>query len=703
VDIRTGAADSEIASALRASVGIRPRRMNLSPRTFPRRIAVTPVFDRVAIVLGLAATIVYAFFTLLPTTLGLWPTLLCLLALAPAGAVVHVWSDRASGAGRRLFGPLTLFSLAFVFVLALRAISLALGEEGRFFVLKSQTHAAEPVLAAHLEEDDPERRGAAFPPITTDAAQAGLSDDVFPGTLSVSSADSYLGSAAFVLRFTSGLGGDYVAAELPTPIRGAAAVANAASVVSSLAVQAAQPLPPRTGLDLYVRYFNGTGAFVADRAATGKRARLRNPVANRWYFLEGKSRAPSEAAAASILLVVRTESSGAQYALLADAPLVVSGAPRLYRAIVADASTPNAATRAGAIAIAALAAVFIGYLLPLGGALSRRLPPLSIAALNGARASLAIGTLVGIGLAAYLVEMSLYGGYSGYVDSLREAGTGALGRWYLRTLALLPTGVAVGLLAGRLVSGERRRWRPVEIAAVVIGSLIPASYLLKTTLVLPLLQVLLVLYFVRRRGLAWLTAAAAGIALVTPIVYWVRFYGLSEVAFFASADYWRQFWTNVTSRFFHYESLMITVPIPNSESPWQPLVDLATTAVPRFLWDEKPLSPATRFTREHLMPGLQTGTDVGVISLPGELWLLGGALGLLVGGMAIGVALRFSHALIASRIAEGNLLVAAGLVSGLIFLVDGWGLSSATIEVALVSLGWIVLLRPMRPRGSTSS
>jgi hypothetical protein len=138
------------------------------------------------------------------------------------------------------------------------------------------------------------------------------------------------------------------------------------------------------------------------------------------------------------------------------------------------------------------------------------------------------------------------------------------------------------------------------------------------------------------------------------------------------------------------------VPDPSSEPIWNPIVDFFGTAVPRFLWEDKPVSAATRFTHEHLLHGLNTGTDIGVISLPGESWLIGGIAGIFLIGAGIGILLNLASELMRGRDSEGTLLLAAGLTTYLVFLNDGWGIASATIEALIASIGWIIFLRPYR-------
>jgi hypothetical protein len=217
---------------------------------------------------------------------------------------------------------------------------------------------------------------------------------------------------------------------------------------------------------------------------------------------------------------------------------------------------------------------------------------------------------------------------------------------------------------------------------------------LKTALAIPLLTVLLVLYFRRRRtGIAlWISAVA--FVVLTPFVYLVRSEGKLRLSELVSGAYWSDFSQSASSRFFHFESLMIASQHGSSEHPWQPFVDFFTTLVPRAVWPGKPVSEAARFTHQYLVPGLHAPQDIGVISLPGTAWLAGGTTGLFVLGLVLGVLLRFARTYLAdARANAGSVLLTAGLVTFLVFLNDGWGLASSLIQMLIASLGWLVLLR----------
>jgi hypothetical protein len=269
----------------------------------------------------------------------------------------------------------------------------------------------------------------------------------------------------------------------------------------------------------------------------------------------------------------------------------------------------------------------------------------------------------------------------------------ALGRWYLHAVASVPAALAVLLLARRIDLGLRARWRVLEVFVIVAGIAIALSYWLKAAIILPLLTVLLFAYFVRRRAAILLWLGGIGLAVVTPFVYLVRGSGRIDFALLTTQTYWQEFADNLSSRFFHFESLMITTPFGATQPAWQPFADFVNTVVPRVLWEDKPLSAAARFSDEYLRSGLHSQTDVGVLSLPGEIWLVGGAPGIVVCGVLIGVLLRLAHTLVRHSEGRGTLLLAAGLVTTLLFLNDGWGLASAAVTMLIASAGWLVMLR----------
>jgi hypothetical protein len=617
---------------------------------------------------------------------------LSLLSLALVGSVgavgIQLWTDRAFPSKVRLLGPLGLFSLVFVLVLAVRAVPLALGMDGRYFVVDDGK--AVPLIAERLANDQPEA-GPGVPRRAEFSAPQAKVDEHEVKTIGHV---AYRGSKAIELRVLTQTKLSYIALALPTPRGGSVPVSDGAAVSASVAWMPLAPLPSGTKVDLAVRYsatdLSWVGEHVVSQAAAA--------AVSRWSVLQGSDTVPPGAALATPLFLVRPVRAGAVHLAL-DAPLVIPGAKstRPFLNDEGDAEVGDSFGIAAALAVAMLAAVLAGFLLGIGEAAASLVPRLTLAHPREGPTRRLIIAITVLGIAAYLTEMTLHGGYFDYVGSLSDPAEATEGKWYLRATALIPSGIAAMLLARRLLHGHRERWGSLDWFVVVVGTLIPLSYLLKAPLAIPLLTILLVWYVVSRRALVWLAATGIVGALLLPLVYLIRFEGFSASSQLFSGGYWREFGTNVTSRFFHFESFMITVPLPSSEAPWRPFVDFFATAVPRVFWEGKPVSPATRFTQEHLLNGLNTGTDVGVISLPGEFWLIGGSAGLLAGGLTIGVLLSLANGLIRRADGDGMLLLAAGLTTCLVFWNDGWGIASATIEALIGSLGWLIFLRRAQP------
>jgi hypothetical protein len=347
------------------------------------------------------------------------------------------------------------------------------------------------------------------------------------------------------------------------------------------------------------------------------------------------------------------------------------------------------------IAVGLLLVILAGFMLPLAGGLSR-LPSLTILRPDhGSRRWLMLG-LLAVGIAGYALEMRAYGGYGAYLGALGALGVEGLGKWYLHAAALIPSAMGVAVLVRWIVLGRVGRPSVLEAAVAAIGLGIACSYFLKAAVAIPALTILLAAYYHRGRTAAiWLWVAGGLFAVATPFIYLVRGEGRIDLSQLFEATYWNSFLDNLTSRFFHFESLMIAAPFGGSESVLQPVKDFAVTAVPRALWADKPLSPAARFTDEFLRPGLHTPTDIGVLSLPGELWLAGGVAGVLIFGLLIGVLLRTATALVAhgGSKATGTLLLGCALTVGLVMLNDGWGVASVLVVNLIAQMGWMPFAR----------
>ena len=619
----------------------------------------------------------------------LWPGWLALglfFSLLPLGLAIHWTLDRRSGAARRLFGPLALFTVAFVAVLGVRALDLLAGGDGRYYAV-TPDGTSERLTIAPLRQDSPE----------VDLGSTTVESSDTPLQASLSSRDPWVGSVSLSVRLLPRSEG-YRTLLVGTPAGREVAVAPGKTVAASLAVRVPSTLPPRAELQLYSRFRSATGEFISDEPVADPVTA--ESVGDGWRQLHGAVRAPDDAASASALLLVRSLRSGQRYVVDLDAPLLLLGNDEQVTGFAAGGveSQPvrDSYRRALAIAIATMLAVFAGYLAGIGGRLGSRLPGLGFADLAKPSVRRLIGGITIIGVAAYVVEMSTYGGYPEYLRSLDTVWQAAEGKWYLRAIATAPMGMAVALGVRRLFVARGEPWRLVEIATLVIGPSIAASYWVKTTIVLPLVAFLVCCYFIRRRAAIWLWVTAGAVALLTPFVYIVRGAGAIDLGSFFSGAYWNEFIDNLTSRFFQFESLMLASGQALSEAPWRPLTDLVSSAVPRVLWDDKPLSASAEFTDKYLLPGLHTPTDIGVSSLPGEFWIHGGALGVLTLGFALGVFIRVLHAGVVAQRAIGTLLLCAGGLTAALQLNDGEGIASVIVLNLIAAFGWLVLLRPLR-------
>ena len=617
---------------------------------------------------------------------------LALLAVAPLLAVaVHVVVERRSTPRRFGFAaPLPLFALVFVVILGGRAATLLAGEEGRYFVVGDRGASTEWKLTSALRTDAPERTVSP----TVDALPSVEQE------IGTSTTAAHAGREGWRWSFTTPARVGYVAASFPDPIAsiegGALLVVDGEPLGAAVAVRPTWTPGPTADVELYARFFDARGAHLDDVLVD--RAPAASIGSARWTSLQGTLRAPVGARSVTSVVVVRDPPIGPSHQLDVDAALLVPGVEStsglaLYAPDAATNPWDEAMPRALSIALAMLLAVIGGYLLlPCRSRAPRRLP-LRLIDTDRRRGRLVFLGLVAAGLAGWFWEMHGYGGYGGYLAGLDEIGVIGKGHWYQHALATVPTGLAIFLAANRLVVPGRRlrRW---EIAVIVLGVAIGVSYFLKATIAIPLLTLLIIVSLRRPLAGAWLVAAGVVLALITPFVYAVRGSGRVDPGLLLSSSYWSDFIPNLTSRFFHFESLMVTVPHASSEAPWQPAADLIATAVPRAIWEGKPDSTAARFTQDHLLPGLHSPTDIGILSLPGEMYLVGGAAGILVVGVALGVLLRLCRELIAAHPDDvAALLLASSLLTWAVFLNDGWGLASAAVVVAIAQLGWLLLLR----------
>jgi hypothetical protein len=646
------------------------------------------------------------FLIAFPTALGVRIQLAVLIALPLAAYWVHRRIDRGPPERRRVLSPLVFFALAFVVVLGSRAALLATGTPGRFFVIDGESGSTVSAFITPLQTRLDKRFNAVRNPFVEGTARdwsqpASNARRGFQGRLVRTTRDAFEGAAAAEVRGRAGRGGTYLAVAVGDAFEAKADVRRSRLVAGALAVKSLRALSDGR-IDLNVIYYDAAQRYIVDRPLSGRSARaaVGRPRPGRWYRLYGTDVVPRRAAFANLLFVVHGLHDRSPYAFRMDAALLMPRATSrtTYFSYARRQEPPgiwsHVAGRALGVSIVMLLAVFLGYVFAVGARLARRVPALRIAGLGDRRSRRLMLGFAGVGTAAYALEMWTYGGYGGYLAAFTGDPTAGLGKFYIRMVATLTTGIAVALLARRAWLGRREPWRALEATLIVLGFAIALSYWLKAVIAIPALTVLLFWYFARRRGVLALGLFALGFALLTPFVYQVRSQGGIRLGDLTDGSYWSELLVNIQSRFFHFESLMVTIPFPDREPPWQPLVDFFGDAVPRALWTSKPLSANARFTHEYLQGGLHHSSDIGVISLPGELWLVGGWLGVLVAGMAIGVLLRFAQALVARPVSQpGTVLLGVTVLTALLFANDGWGLASTAISVLVLAVGWLLSLR----------
>jgi len=102
----------------------------------------------------------------------------------------------------------------------------------------------------------------------------------------------------------------------------------------------------------------------------------------------------------------------------------------------------------------------------------------------------------------------------------------------------------------------------------------------------------------------------------------------------------------VVGRFYGSDGFAVVLDTVHNGQPLlmgRSLTNLLTWYIPRWLWSEKPVSYALTFGEEFMPNAPGAGSVYYSPSLPGELYLNFGLLGLPLGGLAIGAFLRFLH------------------------------------------------------------
>ena len=171
----------------------------------------------------------------------------------------------------------------------------------------------------------------------------------------------------------------------------------------------------------------------------------------------------------------------------------------------------------------------------------------------------------------------------------------------------------------------------------------------KSALLLPVMAFLIIRHYCYQR-LNWKTLVALGaiVLVVFAAGYAYRSAGAQSAQFQGEVT---SFYQNPASlletffgRFYGTDSFAIALDAVRNGHPLmmgRSLIDLLTWYIPRWLWPEKPLSFAIVFGQEYMPDSPGAGEVFYSPSLPGELYLDFGLLGLPFGGVLIGYLLRY--------------------------------------------------------------
>lgn len=173
----------------------------------------------------------------------------------------------------------------------------------------------------------------------------------------------------------------------------------------------------------------------------------------------------------------------------------------------------------------------------------------------------------------------------------------------------------------------------------------------KSALLFPLFGFLIVRHYCYQR-ITWkpLLAVTMAVLVVFAAGYAYRSTGAQSSQFEQGVTSYYQnpvvLLETVVGRFYGTDSFAIVL---DSVHNGQPLLmgksfsDLLTWYIPRWLWPGKPLSFSLTFGEEFMTASPGAGNEYYSPSLPGELYLNFGVLGLLLGGIAVGRFLRFLY------------------------------------------------------------
>ncbi len=206
----------------------------------------------------------------------------------------------------------------------------------------------------------------------------------------------------------------------------------------------------------------------------------------------------------------------------------------------------------------------------------------------------------------------------------------------------------------------------------------------KSAILFPLIGFLIVRHYCYQR-LNWKALAALSliVAIVFAAGYAYRSTGAEASAFAESVNgYYSDpllLMQTVVGRFYGTDSFAIVLDSVRAGHPLlmgASLSDLWTWYIPRWLWPGKPLSYSLTFG-EDFMSGAEGAGDVYYSpSLPGELYLNFGAVGLPLGGFGVGLFLRvISRTLVESPAAPLSSLIIYSVIAPLAASLSGGPIS----------------------------
>jgi oligosaccharide repeat unit polymerase len=222
----------------------------------------------------------------------------------------------------------------------------------------------------------------------------------------------------------------------------------------------------------------------------------------------------------------------------------------------------------------------------------------------------------------------------------------------------------------------------------------------KSALLLPIMAFLIIRHYCYRR-MNWKTlgALSAIVLVVFAAGYAYRSTGAQSSQFQEGVTSYYQSPTSLletfVGRFYGTDSFAIALDAVRNGQPLmlgRSLVDLFTWYIPRWLWPEKPLSFAIVFGQEYMPNSPGAGEVYYSPSLPGEMYVDFGLLGLPFGGIFIGYLLRYiNRRTIEARPQKIEAIVLYGVIAPLTAALTE-GPLSGVIELVLTRVILYVIL-----------